>query len=245
MEKVVEIQSATCDITAKDYQQFKVPMPNILKHWSLTIGELSQAIFENGSLRGMVFGYVAEIKLRKILASNSNVTSHTKDDDHDRSKKGDLRIVYKGHEFKIESKSLHTARNKAHDDGTYTSVSQVDASDRRTVTMPDGSTLQTTNLLAGEFDVLSVNCFTFQNEWHFVFAKNQDLPRSTFRKYTEKQRKHLLATTVSVTWPPQGIFTDDIFALLDSMIKERKRDTNRKETLVVKKGDKPAEIVKD
>jgi hypothetical protein len=220
-------------------------MSDILKHWSITVEELSQAILDNGSLRGMVFGYVAEIKLRKLLSSNSDVTSYTKDDDHDRSKKGDLRIVYRGHEFKIESKSLQTARNKVLGDGSYSSVAQVDASDRRSVTMPDGSKLQTTNLLVGEFDVLSVNCFTFQNEWRFVFARNKDLPRSTFRNYSEEQRQHLLATTVSIAWPPQGIFTDDIFALLDSMIKERMAKAGPVETMIVQEGGKPPEIVKD
>ncbi len=220
-------------------------MLNILKHWSITVEELSQAVLENGSLRGMVFGYVAEIKLRKLLSGNSHVTSYTKDDDHDRSKKGDLRIVYKGHEFRIESKSLQTARNKVLADGTYASVAQVDASDRRTVTMPDGSKLQTTNLLVGEFDVLSVNCFTFQNEWHFVFARNKDLPRSTFRNYSEEQRQHLLATTVRITWPPQGIFSDNVFALLDAMIRERLADQKPPETMIVQEEGKPPEIVKD
>ncbi|MHC5831765.1 MAG: hypothetical protein ACYT04_91290 [Nostoc sp.] len=47
-------------------------------------------------------------------------------------KRGDLRITYKGHEFKIEAKSLQTARNKVLNDGTFEGVSQVDASDRRT-----------------------------------------------------------------------------------------------------------------
>lgn len=177
-------------------------MPNILKFWSITIDELSRAIFGNGSLRGMVFGYVAEIKLRQLLESNPNVTALTKDDDHDRSRKGDLRIDYKGHEFIVESKSLQTTQNKRQEDGTYCGVSQVDASDRRMVTLPDGTKLQTTNLLVGEFHVLSVNCFTFENEWHFVFARNHHLPRTRYRGYTDYQREHLLATLVPVTWPP-------------------------------------------
>ena len=116
-------------------------MSNIFELWDVTREELSEAILENGSLRGMVFGYVAEIKLRKLLVSHADVTSHVKDDDHNRSKKGDLRIIYKGHEFKIESKSLQTARNQTLADGTHAGTSQVDASDRRTVTLPDDSQL--------------------------------------------------------------------------------------------------------
>lgn len=211
-------------------------MSNILDRWSITVEELSQAILENGSLRGMVFGYVAEIKLRNILRSAGTIASLVKDDDHDRKKKGDLRITYKGHEFKIEAKSLQTARNKVLDDGTFAGVSQVDASDKRTVTLPDGSKLETTNLVVGEFDVLAVNCFTFEDNWHFVFAKNKDLPRTTYRKYTEAQRKHLLATTVVVKWPPTGIFTTDLFGLLDQMI-EQKEDEPKEVVIVQEKGD--------
>ena len=219
-------------------------MSTIFEIWDVTREELSEAILENGSLRGMVFGYVAEIKLRKLLASHADVSSHVKDDDHDRSKKGDLRIVYKGHEFRIESKSLQTARNKTLADGTYAGVSQVDASDRRTVTLPDDSQLQTTNLLVGEFDILSVNCFTFGNRWNFAFARNRDLPRSTYRNYSEMQREHLLATTVKVMWPPTGIFTGNIFALMDAMIEERESTTKNLEPVIVQEKGKPPEIIK-
>lgn len=211
-------------------------MSNILNRWSITVDELSQAILENGSLRGMVFGYVAEIKLRNILRSAGTVASLVKDDDHDRKKKGDLRITYKGHEFRIEAKSLQTARNKVLDDGTFEGVSQVDASDRRTVALPDGSRLETTNLVVGEFDVLAVNCFTFEDKWHFVFARNKELPRTRFRKYTEVQREHLLATTVVVTWPPTGIFTTDLFGLLDQMIEEREENEHKQVVIVKEKG---------
>lgn len=54
-------------------------MSNILERWSITVDELSQAILENGSLRGMVFGYVAEIKLRNILRSAGTIASLVKD----------------------------------------------------------------------------------------------------------------------------------------------------------------------
>ena len=216
-------------------------MQNILEHWSVTVEELSQAILENGSLRGMVFGYVAEIKLRELLEGHPDVSDLVKNDDHNRKKKGDLRILYRGHEFKIESKSLQTARNKQLADGTYAGVSQVDASDRRTVSLPDGTQLQTTNLVVGEFDVLAVNCFTFQNQWHFVFARNTDLPRSTFKSYSAAQREHLLATTVAVVWPAQGIFSADLFALLDEMIEQK--NNQKTETIVIKEVGLPSQSV--
>lgn len=79
---------------------------DIFEVWSVTKEELSQAILENGSLRGMVFGYVAEIKLRNLLRDSGLISALVKDDDHDRKKKGDLRLQYRTQEFRLESKSL-------------------------------------------------------------------------------------------------------------------------------------------
>jgi hypothetical protein len=196
-------------------------VPSIFDLWEITPDELSQALVENGSLRGMVFGYVAEIKLRRLLQADARVTATTKDDDHDRKKKGDLRIVYRGIEFKIESKSLQTSQNKRLADGTYVGGAQCDASDKRTVTLPNGTTLQTTNLLIAEFDVLAVNCFTFEKKWHWVFARNDALPRSTHARYSEYERSQLLATMVPVTWPASGYLSDNVFKVLDELVAER------------------------
>lgn len=197
-------------------------MANILEKWDITVEELSDAILANGNLRGMVFGYVAEIKLRNLLNASGRIESAIKDDDHDRKKKGDLRIVYRGNEFRVECKSLQTAQNRQLPEGTFQGGAQVDGSDRRTVFLPDGSEVVTTNLLVGQFDVLAVNCFTFEDKWHFAFAKNKDLPRSTHKAYTEYQRQHLLATMVRVTWPASGLLTDNIFEVLDALIEDRK-----------------------
>ena len=56
----------------------------------------------------MLFGYVAEAKLRAMFDGDPRITAIRKDDDHDRRKKGDLVITYQGREFKIEVKSLQT-----------------------------------------------------------------------------------------------------------------------------------------
>lgn len=106
----------------------------------------------------------------------------------------------------------------------FAGVTQVDGSDKREVLLPDGSKILTTNLLVGEFDILAVNCFTFEEKWNFAFAPNRSLPRSKFRNYTPEQREHLLATLVPVTWPPSGIFTDNLFALFDRLIAERETE---------------------
>lgn len=48
---------------------------------------------------------------------------------------------------------------------------------------------------------MAVNLFEFGQEWRFAFAKNSDLPRTTFSRYTPEQRKFLLATLMVITWP--------------------------------------------
>lgn len=196
-------------------------MENILEHWGISVEELGEAILKNSSLRGMVFGYVAELKLRQMLEDNPNIEFMVKDDDHDRQRKGDLRIRYRGFEFRLESKSVQTNSVKHLPNGTWVGKTQVDGSDRRTVQFPDGSSLETTLLLRGEFDILAVNCFAFGGVWYWVFAKNSDLPRSSYKKYTFAQQQSLLASLVAVHKPAQGIFTSNLFALLDQMVLEQ------------------------
>ena len=191
----------------------------ILQEWDLTPEELTLIMEENPSLKGMVFGYVAELKLKRRIAAFDDVTYFTKFDDHDRKRKGDLYVVYKGRAFDIESKSLQSALIRRDDErGLWTGKAQVDASDRRAVTFEDGTKLQTTLLLKGEFDVLAVNCYAFEGAWRFVFCRNADLPTSTYKRYTPVQQRALLKSLVEVTWPPTPPFTADLRALLDRMV---------------------------
>lgn len=168
----------------------------------------------------MLIGYLAELKLEKLWLSDASIEDCTKHDDHDRTKKGDRTIRYKGHELIFESKSLQTNTIRKTGEGWSGKV-QVDASDRREVELPNGTRLNTTCLLRGEFHILAVNVFAFENQWRFVFAKNQDLPASTYSKYTPAQRKHLLASLVTVTWPPKPPFSPEPFSLMNEIIQER------------------------
>lgn len=196
----------------------------ILKEWDITAKELTELLNENPSLKGMLFGYTAELKLRKIVDSFSGVSFVEKYDDHDRKKKGDLRIVYRGETFDIESKSLQTATIRYDNENReWRGKAQVDASDRRVVTLPSGNELDTTLLLRGEFDVLAVNCYAFENKWKFVFARNTDLPCSTYKKYSEEARRCLIASLIPVTFPPKPPFYSDLKPLLNKMIKERRK----------------------
>lgn len=194
---------------------------SILKRWEITEEQLTDLVDQNPSLRGMMLGYVAEKKFHDTFLEHPEITEKTKDDDHDRSKKGDRRIVYKGKVLTIEVKSLQTAMVKKLGDDEWEGKSQVDGSDRRTIKFPDGTELNTTLLQKGEFDLLAVNCFAFGGKWRFIFAKNKDLPSSNFKKYTEAQRMQLIASLVPVSWPPKAPFTDNPFKLLDDIVSEK------------------------
>ncbi len=80
----------------------------ILEEWDIDSEYFTTVVRENPSLRGMILGYVAERKLRDIFSNSGKTENHRKDDDHDRSKKGDLTLDYKGEEIVIEVKSLQT-----------------------------------------------------------------------------------------------------------------------------------------
>jgi hypothetical protein len=192
----------------------------ILERLDITAEELTAIVDRNPSLGGILLGYAAEWKLRSMWFSGAEITKLVKHNNHNRKRKGDLVVAYKGHDFIVECKSLqtHTVRREAHQ---YAGKSQCDASDRRTITLPDGSRVTTTCLQVGEFDLLAVNLFAFENRWRFVFAKNLDLPRTTFRGYAPEQRQYLLATLVTVTWPPSWPFREEPFKLLDEIIQNR------------------------
>lgn len=197
---------------------------NILEMWQLTETELTSIVLDNPSLRGFMLGYIAEYKVRDFLSRQPHISELRKPDDHDRrgGSKNDMIVVYKGREFSFEVKSLQTNSIKFDNEKhKYEGRAQVDASDRRSVTFPDGSQLQTTCLLVGQFDILVLNLFQFRQKWDFAFILNSDLPRSSYRKYTEYQRQHLLATTVKVTFPIQSPYSESPLELLERLSNER------------------------
>lgn len=196
---------------------------NILDLWEVTHEELGGLIETNPSLRGIVFGYLAEHKLKKMLLLDPRISGLVKYDNHERTEKGDLGFRYMGVPVILEVKSLQTATVKQTSEG-YSGRFQCDASDRRTVSLPSGKEIETTCLLVGQFDLLAVNCFAFgQKEWRFAFARNKDLPRSRFRGYSPEDREHLLATLMDVTWPVQPPFEAEPFRLLDQIVSEKTR----------------------
>ncbi len=190
----------------------------IFQHWGVTPAQMTELVHSNPSLRGMILGYVAEFKAQELFASIPEIKDLGKDDDHDRKKKGDRRILYKGRTLKVEVKSLQTNTVKRIGPDEWTGKLQCDASDRREVKFPDGSELETTLLLRGEFDVLAVNCFAFGDKWRFAFARNEDLPTARYRKYTEAQKENLIASLIAIGWPPRAPFKESLLEALDEVI---------------------------
>ncbi|MBO0924659.1 hypothetical protein J1G44_09195 [Cellulomonas sp. zg-ZUI199] len=214
-----------------------------LDDWDLTYEEINELLTDNPSLRSFVSGYAAEMKCRRLwFESDPRVSNVTKYDDHDRTKKGDIAFDYRGHTFTVEVKSLQTNSIKYNRAGDRVANFQCDASDKRPVVFPDGSTVDTTCLLVGEFDLLAVNLHGFYGKWHFAFAKNEDLPRVSGRRgasrfYTQTQLDGLLATSMPMTDPPGSPYEADPWNLLDELVEERERGLGPAPVRVVTEDD--------
>lgn len=193
----------------------------IIEDWGLTPDELNFVLSERPSVRGILIGFVAEYRLQQRIFSDARIHRLRRYDDHDRSRPADFSFDYQGETITVEVKSLQTASVRR-TNGGYVGRCTVDASDRRRVTLPDGSSLETTCILAGRFDLLAINLFEFGQQWRFGFIRNGDLPRSRYRKYSEYQRQHLLATSLPVTWPLEPPIVESPFGLMDDIVRERR-----------------------
>jgi hypothetical protein len=189
----------------------------LLEDWDTNLEELNEIIANRPSLRGILIGFLAEYKLSKLWFSDKRIVNLVRYDNHDRQKHGDFGFVYKGVPISVQVKSLQTKSIRKTESG-YLGTFQCDASDRRQVRFPKGGVVETTCLLVGGFDLLAVNLFGFGNKWRFAFAKNQDLPRTTHKKYKPNQRKNLLATSMRITWPLGSPFREEPFTLLDEIV---------------------------
>jgi hypothetical protein len=210
-----------------------------LAKWQLTMDEIDELMTDNPSLRSFMSGYTAEMKCRRLWFDHDDrVSNVTKYDDHDRTKKGDIAFDYRGHTFTVEVKSLQTNSIRLNRGGERIGTFQCDASDRRPVIFDDGTSVDTTCLLVGEFDLLAVSLFGFYEDWTFAWAKNEDLPRvsgirGASKNYTEKQRAALLATSMPMADPPVGPYRMEPWSLLDELVEERERGTAPAPVLVV------------
>jgi len=247
-EQIIVAEQETPNETIAPEVTAEEKKKTILERWGITAEELTELVDNNGNLRGMVFGYVAEPILKKMWFEKPPAEYLGKHDDHNRMLKGDLQVRYKGEIFDIECKSLQT-KTVWKDGEVWRGQSQVDGSDKSgriiTIVDPDEAgnepqviNVQSTLLVYEEFDILAVNIFAFFNEWKFVFAKNSDLPHSDDTQYPEEIRKRLIKSMVHVSWPPEGIFRDEPFSLIDEIIEERRRNP-KKAKVVIGKVKKP------
>lgn len=185
-------------------------------HWINKDG-LVDVLKANPSLRGMVYGYVAEVAFARHLVDKLNFKEedHFKPDDHKRKQaKSDRTLKYKGKHYTVQLKSMQTNSMREVSPGTYKATVQNDASDRRRLTLPDGTKVEVTNYVKGEYDVLAVSLQPFTGEWRFAYKKNKNLKLSKHKKYPEHVRAYLLATSEDISWPLSSDWTEDFFSVI-------------------------------
>ncbi len=76
--------------------------PDLWAQWGLTAKELSEIVAENPSMRGLMFGFVAEYKLKKDWLLRTGITNLERPRSHDRKQKCDFRFDYRGINVKVE-----------------------------------------------------------------------------------------------------------------------------------------------
>lgn len=174
-----------------------------------------QVLKETPSVRGMVYGNLAEVQFSKWLVTNGiPMSQQTRDDDHARTK-SDRTIVHEGKRYTIQVKSMQTDSIKMGKAGQLEAKIQCDGSDRRRVVLPNGHEVETTCYLAGEFMILATPLHAFTSEWSFAFRLNSTLAQTTYGRYAPADRQFLLKTLVPITWPLQSPWTTDLFGLLE------------------------------
>lgn len=193
---------------------------NYLEEWDLSLEEINEIVGENPPVLSTLSGFVAEYKLRKHWLLDERVSGLIRARSHDRKNKWDFGFNYRETPFTLEVKSLDVPRVR-HSEGVFTATFQCNASDSRKIQLPNGRSVVTNCLCVGEFDILAVSLFAFENSWRFAFAKNEDLPRSTWSKYKPPIRKYLLKSSMHMTWPLSPPFHADLFQLLDAILRER------------------------
>lgn len=185
--------------------------------------DLVEAIKRAPSLRGIILGYIAEEMFeRHVLREDPEILEIVKHDDHDRSKnKSDREFVYRGRKYKVQLKSIQTNSICWREDlQLLHALVQNDASDRRTITLPNGERIETTNYKIGDYDILAVPLFPFTGDWTFAYKRNRDCRPASQRKYPEAIRRHLLSTTEEITFPLSDAWFDDLIVLLDDSLGE-------------------------
>lgn len=190
---------------------------------SVPPADLVQSIKRAPSLRGMILGYIAEEMFEKYVPATygiieaGDIEAH---DDHDRRfNKSDRTIRNNGRLYRIQLKSIQTNSIKKNlENGRLQADVQNDASDSRTVVLPNGSSIITTCYARGDYDILAVPLFPFTGEWKYAYKRNIDCRSTSSPKYLEEDSKYLLATTEIIFWPLTDDWHTNLAHLLDDEI---------------------------
>lgn len=173
-----------------------------------------QVLESTPSVRGMVYGNLAEVQLSRWLVDHGvPLENQLRDDDHAKTK-SDRTIVHGSRRYTIQVKSMQTSSIREDGAGGFRAGIQCDGSDRRRVTLPNGHQVETTNYVAGEFMVLATPLHPFTQRWDFAFRLNSTLDRTTSAKYAPEDRPYLLKTMVPISWPLEEPWTTELFELL-------------------------------
>jgi hypothetical protein len=199
-----------------------------LEDWDLSYDEINELLTDNPSLRSFVMGYAAEVKCKRMFFQDApGVSNVIKYDDHDRLKKGDIAFDYRDYTLTVEVKSLQSNSLRPQKrTGLVVPKFQCDASDSRTVHFTDGSSMVTTSLLVGQFDLLAVNLHALHHDWVFAFADNRDLPtvslnRGAVGRYSDHQMVSLLQGTMTMPNPVAEPYYSDPWPILDRIVERR------------------------
>lgn len=98
--------------------------PDLLTTWGITAEELSEIVAENPSMRGLMFGFVAEYKLKKMWLLRRRIKNLVRPRSHDRKQKCDFRFDYRGVDVTVEVKCLDSPKAKCKE-GVWNGTSNV------------------------------------------------------------------------------------------------------------------------
>lgn len=183
---------------------------------SVSPEELVRSIKNAPSLRGMILGYIAELKFKEFIEANLDFENIYKPDDHDRTQnKVDLGFTYKNRLITVQLKSIQTNSIcwRTTDNKLVAKV-QNDGSDRRKVILPNGNEVETTNYRIGDYDILAVPLFPFSGKWDFAFKLNRECRKTTSKKYSDDDRKFLLSTMEEIEFPLSAPWTSNLFDVI-------------------------------
>lgn len=193
-----------------------------IRRWKLSLSDFESLVAENPHVYAPMSGFLAEYQCRERHLKRPEITKLARPSGYDKNEKGDFTFIYKEQLVRLEVKSLDGPRVEQQGAECWTGTFQCNASDKRSVLLPNGHKVETNCIVAGGWDVLAVNLFSFGDKWRFAFARQCDLPRAS-ELYKAADRKHLLASSMRINWPLTKPFTNDLVSLLDTIVAEKKR----------------------